>query len=91
MHPIRGCRVRIEDIEDAQDVRDCAICERVQQRASVQERAKMEERAAVQEACKRVAIIPCTVPYAHVQAPVTQASLAIAGLIFRITCTFPSK
>jgi len=74
-----------------QDVRDCAICERVQQRASVQERAKVEERASVQETCKRVTIIPCTVPYANVQARVTQTSLAIAGLIFRISFTFPSN
>ena len=41
--------------------------------------------------CKRATIIPCTVPYAHAQAHVTQTSLAIAGLIFRISFTFPSK
>ena len=38
---------------DVQDVQDCAICERVQQRASVQKRAKVEERATAQETCKR--------------------------------------
>ena len=34
---------------DVQDVQDCTICERVQERASVQERANVEERATVQE------------------------------------------
>lgn len=42
--------------------------------------------------CNNVrACIPCTVPYAQAQAHVTQTTLAIAGLIFRISFTFPSK